>query len=735
MKKWTGTRILAVALCVALLLPYTAFAINSGDGDLSKGTTVITELLPLDDTVLKQTVAYDTPVEALALPDTLNVKGYVYDGTVTEPVSETMTIESVGWTSKPKYDGAAGEYLFLPELTAYSVDTDTVPSILLTVANQEVKSVAGDIYNIENNVESVTSDTYNTEDNVETVIDEIYNIKDTIDLEAMKAGLEENPKPMTLDDAMASYEVQPMLDTKEQTFKSTAFMTQSFFTINSVPVTTYPDTIVVGNDNDNNAHTGVSDGDMDSIMFGWTTNYPIEFSFTLNNLPTESAYIAIKAYDVDEESGEKDYVFINDAPAGSGSAGASIGNLSGNNGIWNTTVLQIPLSKLRLGENYVSINISPGWIVIVDWAQLILDGGAVDTNISNYSIQLDDAVQNGSNVEIASTVNIEQSGSTDYYTEYTLNNEAGDNLDTYFGSAVSEESASLAMPLNSPTGTYTVTGLIKDKATETIKASDRITFEFESGKVPVFGVRIDHTLSPSTLTNGSVAIQLAVENVDPTVIKDVQVWYGSANITGSTNGSITTAHQTVGENGTYAFAAKYILNGEPRITNYKVTVSNIDKVAPTINASDVSVMEDVEDATVTAAINSAITVSDDVSLPKDPYTISSISGFSSTLADKTVTITAQDTAGNETTSSITLSVVPKPLQLTQHDVTVNEAALTASLSGVLDYTGGLNITESGFVWGISQKPTYEVNSGKTSVAGALNKGAALVLWQQVLSQA
>ncbi len=568
--------------------------------------------------------------------------------------------------------------------------------------------------------EAVAEDVYHPEDDIG------FKLEDEIDLRLMEAGLEDNPKPLTLADLIADFDIQPSLQTQDTLLQSSApFLLQSRMLVNSVPAPTSPDTVVIGHDNENNAHTGVSDGDIDACLGGQKANYPIEISFTLNNLPAESAYIAIKALDVDEEAGEKDYVFINDAPASQGVAGESIGALSGNNNQWNTTVMEIPISKLHLGKNYVAITVSSGWYVTIDWIQVILDGGAEDTNITDFSIELSNSVQNGSNVEIESSIKILQTGSTEYYTEYMLKNAAGDNISSYFGTAAGVETARLSMPLNSPTGTYTVTGLIKDKVTETIKASDTITFDFVNGQVPVFGPKVSHSLSPAALTNGSVTIQLSAENNDPGIITDVEIWYEGGNITGNTGGSTTTAAQSVSQSGTYAFAVKFTRNGTIRTANYNVTVSNIDKDGPLITATNVSVIEETGDADVLTNIHNAITVTDNFPLPADPYTLSLNSGFAATTEAKTVTITARDMAGNESAKNITVTIIPKPVQITQHEVSVNDSALTASLSAALDFTGGLDITESGFVWGVSQNPTYEVCNGRVVVAGAVAKGGSI----------
>lgn len=645
--------------------------------EIQNGTFIITQFNPLDKNVINQTVPYDTVIEDLLLPSEIKAYGYIYDDRIENPKEEIVTISDIVWTAKSTYLGETGQYIFTPSISGYVIE-GIVPTITVNVEEQLNKDM----------------------------------MDDEIDLEIMRAGLEENPDPLTLED-LSNYEIQ------QQTFTQSPMpMRMSLFAIPEK----HPNTIIIGSDNNNNSHTGVSDNDIDANMSSWKSNYPIEVSFTLNELPAESAYIAIKALDVDEEAGEMDYVFINDAPASAGVAGNSIGALSGNNNVWNTTVIKIPLSKLRLGENYVTITVSPHWYTTIDWIQLILDGGQEDENVSDFSITLDDAIQNGNNVEITSSVNIVQNGTTEYYTEYILTNSNGENISTYFGSATSNEVALLSMPLDSPSGDYTVTGLIKDKVTETIKARDEIKFNFVQGEVPMIGLDISHNISPAYLTNGNVDIQLSATNKNPDEITNVGIWYEGGDITGNLSGNTTIANQSVTTNGTYEFTFKYALNGIQRFKNYSVDITNIDKVSPVIVASNITVLEETTDEDVLNAIDRVINVTDNLLLPKNPYSLSMTNNFSNTLEDKTVTITATDVAGNESTKDITVSITPKPIELIQNNVALDEGALSASLSATLNYTGGYNNTESGFVWGVSQNPTYEVCNGKVSINGTVGKG-------------
>ena len=123
-------------------------------------------------------------------------------------------------------------------------------------------------------------------------------------------------------------------------------------------LTPHPQTLMVTTDNENNSHTGKADGDIDVSMGISDKKHPIELAFTLDELPTQSAYLAVKAYDVDEDYGETDYVYLNDDiylpmdqtnQSGKNYNKETIGYLSGTDNTWNTTILEIPLAtKIKL---------------------------------------------------------------------------------------------------------------------------------------------------------------------------------------------------------------------------------------------------------------------------------------------------------------------------------------------------------------------------------------------------
>lgn len=144
-------------------------------------------------------------------------------------------------------------------------------------------------------------------------------------------------------------------------------------------------------DNENNALTGTPDFDMypalRSCMFRNHPLHPIEFRVLVDNPPSFSqAQLSLKVWDVDEQDNtcpEVDKVYLNNT---------HVGNLTGANNIWSTTVLDVLPSLVRTGSNLVQVYINtrncedPGqpqgwWCTAVNWGQLVLGGGGGPASI------------------------------------------------------------------------------------------------------------------------------------------------------------------------------------------------------------------------------------------------------------------------------------------------------------------------------------------------------------------
>ena len=525
---------------------------------------------------------------------------------------------------------------------------------------------------------------------------------------------DELPELLTLENLVEDYGVEPP---EENAMPAAAWDTDQPLraSAKASALTPHPQTLMVTADNENNSHTGKADGDIDVSMGSSDKKHPIELAFTLDELPTQSAYLAVKAYDVDEDYGETDYVYLNDdiyLPMGQTNQfnknynNETLGYLSGTNNTWNTTVLEIPLEKLKKGKNVISVTVAPStWIVRIDWMQLVLDGGAADSNIEKFSMELQDTSTKGKTVTVQSLVTIRQKGKKEYATEYTLTQtETGNALDACFGKAKSQEQIALSMPLDSPGGVYKITGILKDPETEEIKATDSFSFYFNQGVG--LGPKVSHTLSPDTLTNRDVTITVKAENMPELGITDVKVTDGATHI--------------AAENKKYTFTITYKLKGSEQSFLYPVWVDNIDKTAPVLTYTPVTVVEGEQQETVEKLFGEALSVSDNHRLAEKPLTYTIQNNIADLPGKKTIKVTASDAAGNTTTKDCVIMVTAKPLELKLGALTAAAGSKDSfELKAVLAHTGGDTIKETGFVWGVMPAPTLEFHNGSAKTASVI----------------
>ena len=525
---------------------------------------------------------------------------------------------------------------------------------------------------------------------------------------------DELPELLTLENLVEDYGVEPP---EENAMPAAAWDTDQPLraSAKASALTPHPQTLMVTADNENNSHTGKADGDIDVSMGSSDKKHPIELAFTLDELPTQSAYLAVKAYDVDEDYGETDYVYLNDdiyLPMGQTNQfnknynNETLGYLSGTNNTWNTTVLEIPLEKLKKGKNVISVTVAPStWIVRIDWMQLVLDGGAADSNIEKFSLELQDTSTKGKTVTVQSLVTIQQKGKKEYATEYTLTQtETGNALDACFGKAKSQEQIALSMPLDSPGGVYKITGILKDPETEEIKATDSFSFYFNQGVG--LGPKVSHTLSPDTLTNRDVTITVKAENMPELGITDVKVTDGATHI--------------AAENKKYTFTITYKLKGSEQSFLYPVWVDNIDKTAPVLTYTPVTVVEGEQQETVEKLFGEALSVSDNHRLAEKPLTYTIQNNIADLPGKKTIKVTASDAAGNTTTKDCVIMVTAKPLELKLGALTAAAGSKDSfELKAVLAHTGGDTIKETGFVWGVMPAPTLEFHNGSAKTASVI----------------
>ena len=115
-------------------------------------------------------------------------------------------------------------------------------------------------------------------------------------------------------------------------------------------------------DNENNALTGVADGDMDTYLFNTSSIHPIEFNIEIDKVVgTLGGVLEMNVYDIDLPD-EVDEVFIN---------GVKIGTLIGADGKWGINRMTIAPGILKQGNNLVQVFIDKndeGWATTIDYA-------------------------------------------------------------------------------------------------------------------------------------------------------------------------------------------------------------------------------------------------------------------------------------------------------------------------------------------------------------------------------
>lgn len=100
-----------------------------------------------------------------------------------------------------------------------------------------------------------------------------------------------------------------------------------------------------------------------------------------------------------------------------------------------------------------------------------------------------------------------------------------------------------------------------------------------------------------------------------------------------------------------------------------------------------------------------------------PVDLSPSSIDTSTPGKKTVTYKVEKDGFTPATAQLTVTVLPKPAELTQTTVS---GTGTFHLSSTMAYTGGLAYKETGFVYGTLQNPTLTLNDGQVKTSSPVN---------------
>jgi VCBS repeat-containing protein len=274
--------------------------------------------------------------------------------------------------------------------------------------------------------------------------------------------------------------------------------------LQATPAQALAGTYFTTTDNENDAHTGAADGDMDVTVGAGTT---IEFNINIpvDGLPTTEAVLAIYALDVDEEQGQLDQVSLN---------GTVLGYLSGTNGVWSTTPFVLPAGLLVEGNNLVQIVVdttNDGWVVTVDWGQIAVDGGVgIPGRINSMTVTSFSDV--GGTITLNVDVVVEALANGTFDLETNLYDPSGNSpaADLQAGFAMTTgqivtKSIQFVFPAGTNGDVYTIRGFLFDTATGLLNSIKSNTWTYATNAAPV--ADDDSYNTPmGTLLNGSTVL-------------------------------------------------------------------------------------------------------------------------------------------------------------------------------------------------------------------------------------
>lgn len=485
-------------------------------------------------------------------------------------------------------------------------------------------------------------------------------------------------------------------------------------------------TILVGEDNEDNAHSGQPDDDMDKLIGNRNKQHPIELRVDVreDQLPRESAVLAIKAYDVDEEGGETDKVYWN---------GVEIGRLSGTDATWNTTLLAVPKNLIKSGSNYLEITVSGGWVVKIDWVQLLLDGGQKSEDVSSFSLKLGQPSQGGPfALFLPVTVELQAPAGRSYETEFSLLDESGNAVAAAFGTATSSEQTTVQMAIDTKymsSGNYRVVGLLKDEATEAILAQDEVSWYYDQADPTSLKPALKTSATPSGKVARQAQVTITAVPIEGMTIQSIT----APEIEGDPSSSTGSISFTVERNiATTSVEVTCIWNGAQQTVTIpaRVNVDNIDLVPPTITLETATMRVDAEktDDQVRQQVLDQATIIDQLSAGGNEL-YAGVASVECELGTPNIaanggaaTVTATDYAGNTAQATVNIEPIAPPLQLEQPVATRQGETNTFSLSAALISTGGGAASETGFVWGTMQTPTRTLNNGSSASSPAAQAG-------------
>lgn len=289
-------------------------------------------------------------------------------------------------------------------------------------------------------------------------------------------------------------------------------------------------------DNENNAHTGVPDNDLDVYLFNDDSLHPIEFNIFVSNTTFSMAQLAVLAWDVDETSGEVDHAYLN---------GHFLGALTGANSQWSTSVFEVNPAWVVAGPNgqnlvqiYVDIN-DAGWATTIDWGQMIFPDVNPDVQI-RYVALADSVYTTGMSIGITQELDTNLSSysilvETNILDPNGINVDGASNSYTIHGNNDDAVIVQRSIPAGSLYGTYQVQTLVYD-------ADHNLLYDTELTPFQVIQPGPKFVFDPPSLNLGtvyvsdtlSVAIEISNIGYNQLNISSLNIPNAAFNLSGST---------------------------------------------------------------------------------------------------------------------------------------------------------------------------------------------------------
>lgn len=152
-----------------------------------------------------------------------------------------------------------------------------------------------------------------------------------------------------------------------------------------------------------------------------------------------------------------------------------------------------------------------------------------------------------------------------------------------------------------------------------------------------------------------------------------------------------------------------------RTTSPRLLAQWRDTQAPVIGYTPTQVMAGNTDAAVKAAVEAALTITDNEPVSECTVTVTVPANFTKTPGNKDVTVTVTDKAGNTATKNCTV-YVSSYVSILKPTFTKSTQILKATLKN----PGTDKVTASGFVWGVMNSPTLTVNNGKAATSSVVS---------------